>query len=147
MTTTRMQYPFNHSSRLQSRDDFGPAASERFDFTSLFEETILSIAPSAILLLLSPLRLWVLRKQQPKVAKSVIHEQKLVCETLHAVRCTNSRAIDISCYLCRTTTRTSRIMVFVAYKSLHCHGRSGRFVFRRGNSPMCSVACRASTIS
>jgi len=74
-----MRYEFNDSSRLHSRDGFGPAASERFDFTPLFEETILSIAPSAILLLLSPLRLWILRKQQLKVAKSFMYEQKLVC--------------------------------------------------------------------
>ncbi|KAK6614847.1 multidrug resistance-associated protein 1 [Botrytis cinerea] len=41
-------------------NDFGPAKSVGFDFTPLFEDVILSIVPSVILLLLLPIRIWML---------------------------------------------------------------------------------------
>lgn len=62
----------------RQNNDFGPAASGRFDFTILFEDIFLSIVPSALLLLIGPPRLWALYKQPLKVKKSAIHESKLV---------------------------------------------------------------------
>lgn len=47
-------------------NSFGPAVEECvrvFDFTLLFEENILSILPSVILVLLAPVRLLSLRKK------------------------------------------------------------------------------------
>lgn len=48
--------------------DFGPAASSGFDFTPLFEDAILGIAPSALLLIALPLRILALQRRQRKVA-------------------------------------------------------------------------------
>ena len=43
-------------------DSFGPTQQNAFDFTPLFEDTILSIAPSTIFLLALPVRLLILQK-------------------------------------------------------------------------------------
>lgn len=63
---------------------FGPTAPGRFDFTPFFEDTLLSIVPSAILLLLLPPRLFILHKQSRKVSRSSLHSQKLVCSLISA---------------------------------------------------------------
>ena len=50
-------------------DTFGPAVIAcrgGFDFTLLFEQTILTIGPAALFLLLSPYRLWQLVKEDRK---------------------------------------------------------------------------------
>jgi len=59
---------------------FGPSVTGHFDFTPLFEESILSIIPSALLLLVLPFRLWSLHKQPPKIITSarVLYGNKLV---------------------------------------------------------------------
>jgi len=54
-------------------------SDDRLDFTPLFEDTILSILPSAILLILLPFRILALRRRPRKVAKSSLHGNKLVC--------------------------------------------------------------------
>lgn len=62
-------------------DVFGPVVAEcarAFDFTLLFEESILSILPSAILILLSPVRLLSLRKKQHVVGGGALRGAKLV---------------------------------------------------------------------
>lgn len=76
----------NVSQLVQTRDAFGPAAYGRFDFTPLFEDTILSIVPSVILVLAVPPRIWVLLKQRVKVAKSPLHESKMVSHILQPVK-------------------------------------------------------------
>lgn len=48
---------------------FGPAAASAFDFTSLFEDAMLGILPSALLLSTLPCRILALQRQPPKVAK------------------------------------------------------------------------------
>lgn len=62
------------STSYENDDRFGPflqgTGRSLFDFTMLFEETILSILPSALLLLLIPLRLLRLRKAPRKVMSS-----------------------------------------------------------------------------
>jgi ATP-binding cassette, subfamily C (CFTR/MRP), member 1 len=63
-------------------DTFGPHATNcrgGFDFTLQFEETILSLSPLAILLLIAPLRIFYLFKKEKKVDKSPLLALKLVC--------------------------------------------------------------------
>lgn len=60
---------------------FGPFAGAcrgGFDFTLLFEETILTIPLSATFLLLLPFRLWLLYKNEKKVVRSPLQAYKLV---------------------------------------------------------------------
>lgn len=61
---------------------FGPflniTGKETFDFTLLFEETILSIGPSALLLLLIPPRILRLWKTPRKVTGSYLQTTKIV---------------------------------------------------------------------
>ncbi|KAL2069425.1 hypothetical protein VTL71DRAFT_14104 [Oculimacula yallundae] len=57
---------------------FGPASTSTFDFTPLFENSFLSIAPSAILLLVLPFRLFFLQKQTRKVSRSLLQTNKLI---------------------------------------------------------------------
>ncbi|KAM0132971.1 hypothetical protein ACHAP3_006261 [Botrytis cinerea] len=59
-------------------NDFGPAKSVGFDFTPLFEDVILSIVPSVILLILLPIRIWMLHGQPRKVNSSFLHSNKLM---------------------------------------------------------------------
>lgn len=63
-------------------DTFGPHAANcrgDFDFTLLFEETILSLTPLAILLIVAPLRILYLFKKDRKVVQSPLLSLKLVC--------------------------------------------------------------------
>lgn len=63
-------------------NSFGPffelPGSATFDFTLLFEETILSIVPSAVLLLLIPPRILRLWKTPHKVISSYLLTTKIV---------------------------------------------------------------------
>ncbi|KAF7857097.1 uncharacterized protein EAF02_011330 [Botrytis sinoallii] len=68
----------NTSSLNISVNDFGSAKSVGFDFTPLFEDVILSIVPSVILLFLLPIRIWMLRGQPRKVSSSFLHSNKLL---------------------------------------------------------------------
>jgi ATP-binding cassette subfamily C (CFTR/MRP) protein 1 len=71
-----------NSTALVSDDSFGPflklPSKETFDFTLLFEETILSIGPSALLLLLIPPRILQLWKASRKVTGSYLQTAKTV---------------------------------------------------------------------
>ncbi|KAF5878883.1 putative abc multidrug protein [Botrytis fragariae] len=68
----------SNASSLATINGFGPAKSVGFDFTPLFEDVILSILPSVILLLLLPIRIWMLRGQPRKVNSSFLHSNKLL---------------------------------------------------------------------
>jgi Ni/Fe-hydrogenase subunit HybB-like protein len=68
----------NHSTLEYSLGHFGPALPGQFDFTLLFEYTILSIVPSVLLLSVLPFRIFSLRKESRKVSRSHLHENKLV---------------------------------------------------------------------
>ncbi|KAF2837197.1 P-loop containing nucleoside triphosphate hydrolase protein [Patellaria atrata CBS 101060] len=72
-----------------SDSSFGPWAGncrDGFDFTLLFEESVLGLLPQSLLLLLGPLRLITLRKRRRRVAKgSHLGFIKLVASTLYAV--------------------------------------------------------------
>lgn len=50
-----------------------------FDFTLLFEETILTALPVALLVLLAPPRIWHLLKRPKKVVDSFLLRLKIVC--------------------------------------------------------------------
>lgn len=69
----------------QPHDAFGPTAHDRFDFTLLFQDTLLAIVPSVLLIVLVPLRIWILFKQRVKVSRSPIHESKMVRFSLKRV--------------------------------------------------------------
>jgi hypothetical protein len=85
----------NHSVNAYPTTFFGPTVPGTFDFTPLFEDTLLSIVPSALLLLALPVRLFFLRDQPRKVLRSSLHSQKLACfpELLHFRRVANSEAV------------------------------------------------------
>jgi ATP-binding cassette, subfamily C (CFTR/MRP), member 1 len=62
-------------------NSFGPAVAEcerAFDFTLLFEESILSIGPSVLLLLFAPLRILSLSNKRRKVGGKPLQLVKLV---------------------------------------------------------------------
>ncbi|KAF4918158.1 ABC transporter atnG [Colletotrichum viniferum] len=69
---------------------FGPAASvcsDRFDFTLLFEQSLLNIGPSAALLLALPLRLPQLLRQRRKVLRHPLNAAKIVtCVTFGVIQ-------------------------------------------------------------
>jgi ATP-binding cassette subfamily C (CFTR/MRP) protein 1 len=71
-----------NSTAYADDNSFGPfldlPGKETFDFTLLFEETILSIAPSALLLLLIPPRILRLWKTPRKVNGSYLKTTKIV---------------------------------------------------------------------
>lgn len=61
---------------------FGPHAANcrgDFDFTLLFEETVLSLLPLTLLLIAAPLRIGYLFKKDWKVVQSPLLPLKLVC--------------------------------------------------------------------
>ena len=58
---------------------FGPTSPDTFDFTALFENAFLSIAPSTLLLLILTFRLLSLREESQKVSRSLLQGNKLVC--------------------------------------------------------------------
>ncbi len=63
-------------------DTFGPHAANcrgDFDFTLLFEETVLSLLPLSLLLIAAPLRIVYLFKKDWKVVQSLLLPLKLVC--------------------------------------------------------------------
>lgn len=66
---------------IAAENTFGPAVLGclgGFDFTLLFEETILSILPLSLVLLSLPLRIAHLFKSERKVYEGLLHNLKLV---------------------------------------------------------------------
>jgi hypothetical protein len=61
-------------------DQFGPiiACAHTFDFTLVFEQSILSIGPSAIFISLSLLRFSQLRKTNVKITRGILGYAKVV---------------------------------------------------------------------
>ncbi|KAJ5157304.1 P-loop containing nucleoside triphosphate hydrolase protein [Penicillium canariense] len=68
-------------------DVFGPivdvSCQRGFDFTLLFEETILTLLPITVLFLLGALRIWTLRHASAKVNRSWLYAAKETALTLH----------------------------------------------------------------
>ncbi|GLA66320.1 hypothetical protein AtubIFM54640_008526 [Aspergillus tubingensis] len=69
-------------------DSFGPvvACPATFDFTLLFEQSILSIGPSAIFLLLVPWRIWSLYPENVKTVANNAHWRKLIASVVEWAR-------------------------------------------------------------
>lgn len=68
---------------VEVNDKFGPTlqgdcGGDTFDFTLLFEQSILSLGPSLLLLLTFPLRTYVLLRRAPVTTPSFFHRLKLV---------------------------------------------------------------------
>ncbi len=60
---------------------FGPGVEgcdRQFDFTVAFEESILSIVHSVVLILLAPIRILLLKNQRPRVGGRAFQLAKLV---------------------------------------------------------------------
>ena len=71
--------PLNCSIEVENK--FGPVVrgcGTNFDFTLLFEETILFIAPLALALLLSVHRVWQLRTRPAQVRHGILGASKIV---------------------------------------------------------------------
>ncbi|WEW56917.1 hypothetical protein PRK78_002374 [Emydomyces testavorans] len=78
----------NLSSCAQIDDTFGPYAlhcRDGFDFTLLFEETLLTIVPLGLLLLVAPFRIFYLFKKQTKVNDGPLVHLKLTALSAFAV--------------------------------------------------------------
>ncbi|KAK2770130.1 ABC multidrug transporter [Colletotrichum kahawae] len=80
----------NFTAIADCEGSFGPAASacsDRFDFTLLFEQSLLNIGPSAALLLALPLRLQQLLRQRRKVLQHPLNAAKIVtCVTFGVIQ-------------------------------------------------------------
>lgn len=74
--------------RFDVETGFGPAADcyDGFDFTLLFEESILTLVPAGVTLFLLPLFLLRLRKEERKVVESWLHVVKLVRESSPTIK-------------------------------------------------------------
>lgn len=71
-----------NSSRVLTDDTFGPFLHDNgkqvFDFTLLFEDSIMSVLPSAILIAIVPLRIVQLWRKSHKVTASHLQTVKMV---------------------------------------------------------------------
>lgn len=68
-----------NSSTVNLDDSFGPVYAQYFDFTRLFEDTILSILPCVCFLCILPWRISWLLQEPRKVSGSALHAGKVVC--------------------------------------------------------------------
>lgn len=72
-----------NSTSSTTDDSFGPFLkipdTTTFDFTLLFEESVLSVLPSGLFLLLLPPRIWQLWRSPRKVTGSYLLTAKIVC--------------------------------------------------------------------
>ncbi|PVH72950.1 putative ATP-binding cassette transporter [Cadophora sp. DSE1049] len=95
----------NHSSLEYSLNSFGPTVPNEFDFTIFFENTILSILPSTLLLLVLPFRIYALYGKPRKVSKSFLYENKLLF--LIAFACMQSALLVLNAATPVLRTRSS----------------------------------------
>jgi len=58
---------------------FGPRHEGSFDFTLLFEQSILSVLPSALLVCVATVRIWWLGRKEVQVRAGKLLGVKLVC--------------------------------------------------------------------
>jgi hypothetical protein len=70
--------PPSSSSMSSSDNYFGPQLPHIFDFTILFEQSILSILPTSLFIVLAPIRLWSLHRHETRVASRRLLWSKLV---------------------------------------------------------------------
>jgi hypothetical protein len=77
MASSRYSGPSCHDLDHTLRIDAGPCRGG-FDFSLLFEETILQILPILLMLIIIPVRLWHLSQKRNKVVRSWLVLIKLV---------------------------------------------------------------------
>lgn len=80
-----------------------------FDFTLLFEQTILTALPLGLLILVAPARIWYLSKKAKKTSTSLLLPLKVVCSPAsyrgHSTKSTNYfHLIGIICRTCSFST-------------------------------------------
>lgn len=130
---------------------FGPAVTDccgNFDFTLLFEESILSILPSAIFLLIVPSRLLHVYRGSKKVRRSLLQILKMVSfnETQHE-SCSLLRSSDQLCCVFRSANRVAyplgKAWPF-AHSNVSCIGDLG---CSRCCSDRCSVIFLSQSLS
>ena len=63
---------------MGSDDSFGPQLGSKFDFTLLFDHTILSILPSGLMILLAPLFIFYYRRKPEVILPSALLWFKMV---------------------------------------------------------------------
>jgi hypothetical protein len=99
-----------------SKESFGPATSMGFDFTPLFEDTILSLLPSALLLLGLPYRIINLYGQRPKVSSGgYLRETKSILLAMFAaINLTLLVLHSLSSSLRTSTTVAESALAFIA---------------------------------
>ncbi|CZR69716.1 related to multidrug resistance protein [Phialocephala subalpina] len=71
-----------------SDNSFGPAVAHecrQFDFTLCFEQIFLSLVPSLLFILLSPIRLATVFRRNIKIVSSPLHGSKIAVSTVYAV--------------------------------------------------------------
>lgn len=84
----RHEYPLTMASTCQPMNDnnFGPVVHgcrSDFDFTLLFEQSVLAIGPAALLLLFAPPRFVKLWKSSKKTISTRVLSIKAVCKDAH----------------------------------------------------------------
>ncbi|KAM0306073.1 hypothetical protein ACHAO8_010900 [Botrytis cinerea] len=92
--------------QLDADDTFGPAVTScarTFDFTLFFEQAILSLVPSTIFLLISPLRIWRLRISSQKTMSSWMS----IAKPITALALVSVRILLLVYYTIQNTIRTS----------------------------------------
>lgn len=69
------------SRALHSNQSFGPVEEDRydFDFSLVFQESVLSIVPSVLLLVIAPFRLLALSERRKRIGGRLFRSLKLVC--------------------------------------------------------------------
>lgn len=63
---------------MSSDDSFGPQLGSRFDFTLLFDHTILSILPSGLMILVAPFLIFYYRRQTEVILPGALLWFKMV---------------------------------------------------------------------
>ena len=100
-------------------DRFGPRRANVFDFTILFEQSVLSLLPTGLFLLLVPLRLFLLRNNEKLSRNGTLLWLKLVGELKSAT----AYADNLGCgwLLCLLTDSLSCVVVSIETdQDSHC---------------------------
>lgn len=131
---------------------FGPGledCSRNLDFTATFEESILTIAPSVLLLLSTPLRLISLRGQRRRIAgrnfqwiKVVSPKSPQVIQYVHLPTMS-----DQHCNIRRSTAYSPRLLESARYEADSCLYSIRYTVICRFSNHLCSLVHRALTIA
>lgn len=110
-----------------SDDTLGPWAGNcrgGFDFTLLFEQSILSLLPLCVLLLIIPLRISYLIKRDIKVDRSLLSPSKWVCGLLNPYSCSPIPRTELKLRLCRCCMQSMELSRLLFWRFGHNHRQS-----------------------